>query len=293
MTERGTFFQTAESFILLDVSIVMLEQENKRGDAVNSKPDNEIIPEQEINLYEYWKVLVKRKTVFIGTFLIPLVIVIAISLLQPRSYRGQSEIINPVIPPQTIVSLLGNFDDAKKDEVFINTPGAIKSVLMTIPKKPDDRVNIILESITADAIPKAFQNLVVYISNLPDYRDEIERINKKNDLRLKGLVEARKANLIFLDQITDMMKRRKLSVDFNPADLIKKDADLSVEIINLQREKELTGTRGSLGPISITVQPSNVTITQNLIFTGAVSLFAGIFAVFFLEYIDRMKAREK
>ena len=27
--------------------------------------------------------------------------------------------------------------------------------------------------------------------------------------------------------------------------------------------------------------------------TGLLSLFAGIFVIFFLEYIDRMKAREK
>jgi hypothetical protein len=271
----------------------MLEQQQKRGDAVNSKPDSEIIPEQKINLYDYWKVLVKRKRVFIGIFLIPLVIVTAISLLQPRYYRGESEIINPVIPPQTIVSILGDFDDARKVEVFINTPGRIKSVLMTIPKKPNDRVSIILESITADAIPQALQDLDHYICNLREFREELARINRKIDMQLEGYIEAKKANLIFLDQITDMMKRRKLQVVINPADLIKKDADLSVEIMNLQRERELMGTRGSLGPISITVRPSNVTIMQNLIFTGIVSLFAGILVVFFLEYIDRMKARER
>jgi hypothetical protein len=292
-TGCGTFFQAVESFILLDGSIVMLAQEQKRGGSVNSKPDSEIIPEQGINPYDYWKVLVKRKKVFIGIFLIPLVIVTAISLLQPRYYRGESEIIRPLMPPETIVSLLGNFDDARKVEVFINTPGAIKSVLMTIPKKPNDRVNVILESTAADSIPLAFQDLIHYISNLREYREESERINKKNDLQLERLIEAKKANLIFLDQVTDMMKRRKLSVGINPADLIKQDADLSLEIMNLQREREIMGTRGLLGPISITIRPSNATITQNLIFTGIVSLLAGIFVVLFLEYMDRMKARER
>jgi hypothetical protein len=257
-------------------------------------PESEIIPEQEINLYDCWKVLVKRKTVFIGIFLIPLVIVTAISLLQPRYYRGESEIINPVIPSQTIIRLLGDFDDAKIIEVFVNAPGAIKSVLMTVPKNTNDRVNIVLESNTADAIPQAFQDLVHYISNVREYREEIERINKKNDLQLVGLIEAKKANLIFLDQITDLLKKRKISfIGINPADLIRTDADLSVEIMNLQREKEITGKRKSLGPISITMRPSNVMITQNLILTTIVSLFAGILVVFFLEYIDRMKARER
>jgi hypothetical protein len=260
---------------------------------VNSKPDHEIIPEQEINLYDYWKVLVKRKKVLIGTFLIPLVIVTAISLLQPRYYRGESEIVKPPMPPEAIVSLLGNFDDARKVEAFINTPGAIKSVLMTVPKNPNDRVRVILESTTAESIPQAFQDLAQYISSLREYREEIERINKKYDLQLERLIEARKANLIFLDQIKDMMNRRKLSVVVNPADLIKQDAELSLEIMNLQREREMMSTRGSWGPISITVQPSHVKIMQSLIFTGIVSLFAGICVVLFLEYMDRMKARER
>ena len=90
-----------------------------------------------------------------------------------------------------------------------------------------------------------------------------------------------------------MMKRRKLSVGINPADLIRKDADLSLEIMNLQREKEIKDKKESLGPISITTLPSKVTIMQNLMFTGIISLFAGIFVVFILEYIDRMKARKR
>lgn len=258
---------------------------------MNSKPESEIIPEEECNLHDYWKVLVKRKKVFFGISLSLFVIVAAVCLLQPRHYRGESEIIKPPLPSETIVSLLGNFDDIKNTEIFITTPGVIKRVSLSIPKKANDRVNIVLESNTADAIPQAFQDLVHYICNLREYREEMERINKKNDLQLEGLIEAKKANLIFLDQITDMMKKRKQSVGINPADLIKKDADLSVEIMKLQHEKEITDTRGSLGPISITKQPSSSTIKQILIYTGIASLFTGIFVVFLLEYIDRMKAR--
>jgi hypothetical protein len=266
----------------------------EEGDPVNSNPKCEYKQEEEINLYYYWKVLVKRKTVFIVIFLFPLVIATAFSLLQPRYYRGESEIIYPVIPPQTIVNLLGDFDDAKKDEVFITTPGAIRSVLLSTPKKPNDKVNIILESKTSDVIPQAFQDFDHYLCNLREFKEGIARINKKNEMQLEWLLEAKKANLIYLDQITEMIKKRKMPLAvINPADLIKKDADLSLEIMNLQQEREIMGTRGSLGPISITVLPSNSTIKQILIFTGIVGLFTGLFVVFFLEYIDRMKANEK
>jgi hypothetical protein len=262
---------------------------------VNNKPKSEIIPEQEINLYAYWKVLVKRRKVFIGIFLIPLVIITAVSLLEPRYYRSESTIINPVIPPQTIVSLLGNFDDAKIVEVFVNAPGAIKSVGMSIPKQPNDRLNIILESNTVDLIPQAFQDLDHYIRTLREFREETSRKNEKIDLQLERLIEAKKLNLFFLDQITDQIKKRKIMFPaINPADLMKKDADLSLEIMNLQREKVITGTRGSFGPISITKLPTNSYILNRIISVGILSLFTGIFVVFFLlDYIDRMKALEK
>ena len=159
-------------------------------------------------------------------------------------------------------------------------------------------------------------------------------------MKLPQLINAREANLVFLNQITDMMKKRQLSIiNINPSDIVRKDADLSLEIMNLQQEKtdlvkirkkSITGvnpddlikkdadlflkirnirqvktdimkkkeldvkvTAGILGPPSITKQPSNSRIKQIIMITGLLSLFTGIFVVFFLEYIDRMKAREK
>ena len=57
-------------------------------------------------------------------------------------------------------------------------------------------------------------------------------------MKIKNLIEVRKANLIFLNDMSDMIKKRKLPfIYINPADLIRKDGDLSLEIINLQQEK--------------------------------------------------------
>ena len=78
-----------------------------------------------------------------------------------------------------IVTLLGDIDDAKKVEIFTNNPDAIESVLISVPKKSTDKVNISLESATADVIPQAFQDLDRYISNMREFKEEIARINKK------------------------------------------------------------------------------------------------------------------
>jgi len=269
---------------------------------VNTKSENEINSEEEINLYDYWKVLVKRKKILIGIFLIPLVIVTIISFSAPRYYRGEAEIsypvspISPISPVPTvspaanIVKLIGVIDETKKVKIFTKNSDAIKNVSVSLTKGSADKVTILVDAKTADIIPQAFKGIVDYISNMPEIKEENAKIKEENNLKMKHLIEAKKENLIFLDQITDMMKKRQISfISVNPADLIKKDADLSLEIMNLQK---IGVNFGLLGPLSISVQPSNSQIKQRIVVAGLLSLFACILGVFFLEYLDRMKARK-
>jgi len=82
---------------------------------------------------------------------------------------------------------------------------------------------------------------------------------------------------------------------------LERIGDLSLEIKNLEqakadalKKKELNVKVdvGILGPPAITKQPTNAQIKQIIIITGILSLLAAVFVVFFLDYIERMKARE-
>jgi|GEM_PF-3368802 len=281
---------------------------NKKEESVvdSSRSSFEVIQDEEINLYDYWKVVVKRKKILIGIFLIPLVIVAIVSLSLPRYYRGEIEInyrvspvslvspLSPVSPilPANIGDLVGNIDDAKKVEIFTNYAEAIRGASVLLAKKSTDKLNIVVEAKTADIIPQAFNDIFNYISNIPEIKKEVARIKEETDLKINKLIEAKKVNLLFLNQITDMMKKRQITViSINPSDLINKDATLSLEIMTLQRANVEVGT---LGPFSvISKQPSSSQIKKWIIITCLLSFLTGIFAVFFLEYIDRIKAREK
>src|SRR5450759_2699154 len=121
---------------------------------MNIEPKSAIIAEEEINLYDYWKVLIKRKKIFTGIFLVPLVTVTIISLIQPRYYRGESEITNPVIPARDIVNLVGAIDATQKTKIFTHNPDTIKSVSISLPNtslpsKTDDNVMIVIDVKTA------------------------------------------------------------------------------------------------------------------------------------------------
>lgn len=267
---------------------------------MDSKPENKITSEEEISLYDYWKVFVKRKKVLISIFLVPLVIATIAGLNLPRHYRGESEISNTVLPANDISNLIKDIDDTKKNKIFKNNPGAIISVSSSLPTKSANKANIIVEAKTEDIIPQAIKDIYDYISNSSEFKQRLSRIKEDTDFKIKKLMEAKEANRIFLNQITNIMKKKRQPLvvftinpaDFitiNPADVIKKDADLSLEIMNLQNVKM---TVGKIGPPSITKQPPDSRIRQIIIMTGMLSLAAGMFIVLFLDYIERMKARD-
>lgn len=53
---------------------------------------------------------------------------------------------------------------------------------------------------------------------------KLDRLIEETDFKIKKIKEAREANLIFLNELSDMIKKRKITiVNFNPADLVRKD----------------------------------------------------------------------
>lgn len=265
------------------------------------KPAKETIAAGETHLYDYWKVLVKRKKIFLSIFFIPLILVIIISLLMPRYYRGEFEITNILLSATDVASLMGNMDDAQKLKIFANNFAVIKGVTISIPKKSTNKVNIIIESKTADVIPQASQDIFNYFNSLPQNQEKIARMMEDIDIKLVQIEEMKKANLMFLNQITDIIKKRQsVNIQINPADLIKRDYDLSIEVDELKRGKKemikkigLNIMAGKMSPLSIAKQPSSTKIKQIIIIICMLSFLTGIFVVFFLDYIQRMQAREK
>lgn len=278
---------------------------------MNINQEDKIISQNEINLYDYWKVLVKRKKLLLGIFFVPLIMAIIIISIIPSYYRGESEITNLIIPASSLVNIVGNIDNAKKNKIFINNSNTIKSVLISIPQKSTDKVKITINAKNTDIISQSFKDLFDYINNLPEIKVAVTTIQADNDLnekklieetdfKMQNLIEAKNANLIFLNHISDMMKKKQNSSinPINPADLIEKDADMTVKIKKLDqvkkdimKKKELNVkvNYGILGAPSITKQPPSSQVKQVMIIVVILSLITSLFVVFFLDYIDRMK----
>jgi len=274
---------------------------------MSMRPQNEVISE-EASLYDYWQVLKKRKRIFLSIFLIPTVATIVIGLNLPRYYRAECEITGmSMLTAPGVAGQISGIARTEKAKIFSNRAQAIKSVFVSFPQKSTDRLNIVAEAKTEGTAEQALRDVFHHIETLPEIRSTIEKMQKEQvlkrekflqetDVQIGVLTNMKKENLIFLDQVKAMIKDKRLSVlSYNPADLIRKDADLSIEINKLQQAKRdatvkqaVNITLGILGPPSITRHPSNAQIRRVMVFVALLSLFVALVVIFFLEYLEKM-----
>ena len=191
------------------------------------------------------------------------------------------------LPAPNIVNFIGDIDDTKKNKMFANHSGAIESVVISVSKTSNDKISTILKTKTPDIIPQAFKELFDYINTLPEIKKEISKKQEENDFKIRKAKEVKAANLIFLEDMTEMIKKRQLPfITINPADLVKKDADLEFEIMSLENVKI---PDSKLAPPLIIEQPTGAQRVQIIIITGILSLLTVMLGVFLFEYMERMK----
>lgn len=246
------------------------------------------------NIYDYWKIVIKRKKIFLGVFLAPIIIAIIIASIMPRYYKGECDIAKTVVPAQELVKLIGNIDETKKEKIFKASSKFIKNIQIKTSQQSSDTIHMTIEARAANAIPQYFKDLFAYVNKIPEITDVITKTNEDNDFKIKKMKEMKKANLVFLDQITDMMKKRQLTALLvNPADLIELDADLSKEIKFLEQSKSTMPEKMSVGTLKlVSIQkPSKQHVIQIIIVTAIISFMAAIALVFFLNYLESIVLR--
>ncbi|BCB96345.1 hypothetical protein JZK55_12670 [Dissulfurispira thermophila] len=96
--------------------------------------------EDEINLYDYWKVIVKRKSLIIGLFLVVTVASSIISLLMPKIYRGEVVLKLPAITSKELLSVIGKIDAEKVKNILPTTHHLIADVKLNALKDSADKL---------------------------------------------------------------------------------------------------------------------------------------------------------
>ena len=282
--------------------------------------------EDEINLYDYWKVIVRRKRLIIGLFLVAILVSAVISLLMPKIYRGEVTLKLPAITAKELIAkellgVIGKLDAEKIKSILPKTHHLIADVKLNALKDSTDKLQLIIEAKNTDALPQAATEFVEYLNDIPLIKEPVEREKREKEKvarakarekekvakRLKDIPRLikNKSDLIkeynsFAKMYDRKLERGELSIiNLVPADFKQRAMDLDNERRSLVEEakeykeakEEMENITGVLlaGNPYISRNPVKPTIKKNITIAGITSLFSGIFLAFFLEYIKKLK----
>jgi len=270
---------------------------------------NAPIYEEEIDLYDYWKVIVKRKKFIIGLFAVSVISAGVISFLMPKIYRGEiilrlvateqmsatREQLPTQIPTPTakeIVSVIGKINQEKMEFILPETHKSMTKIELNDLKDTTDKLTVTIEAKNTKDISDTVSEFVQYINNHPLVKKPVEQQKERLKKQLEEVSKAIFSSKAFPKAYEMLLKEGKLiPVGFNPVDFNRKLVDLEMEKIVLEQNiKNLTGIE-VVGQPYISKKPVKPRIKMNIFLAGTVSLFAGVFIVFFTESIEKIKNR--
>lgn len=260
----------------------------------------------EVNLYDLWRIMVKRKKLLIVLFLTAIVLTAIVSSLMPKIYRGEAllnilqyeampEKEKEIIDAKEIVDMIGTVDREKRAKILPRTNIAVTDIKVKALKESKDKILVFIDAKNADDIPDALSEFVDYLNNFQIVKLTVTQEKEKLLKRSSELSEVIQSSAGLSDTYRTLLKNGKLlPVGFNPLDLTKRISDIKVEKLIVDQRLQ----RLNAGGIEIAKQPYinskpvKPKIMLNVVLAGLTSILFGFLIVFFSHYMDRIKERE-
>ena len=258
--------------------------------------------EDEINLYDYWKVIAKRKKLIIGLFIISIISAVAISLLMPKIYRGEAalrlptkELTTKELTTKELFDIIGKLDRGKIEVIFPKTYHLVSDIKLNTIEGSTDKFRVIIEAKKTEDFPAILSEFVEHINNNPlikrHVEDAKERLLKQSEELLLNIKTSRELAKTYE---TLLKKGVLIPIGFNPVDLYKGISNLEIEKILVQQAiRNLNKGVEIVRQLYVSENPVKPKTTINIALAGIVSLFAGIFIAFFVEYINKIKRQKE
>lgn len=250
----------------------------------------------EINLYELWQVIMKRKILVIGLFLIIVFLSAIYSFLSPNIYRGYAvfNIITAkeIATSKEIVDFLGNVDREKRKIILPKTYPSVKDVKITTLKDSNNKIRVTIDSKKVNDIPQAISEVHDYLNNI-----DIVKMNTKQSKEILLQQSAELSELIksapdLLATYHKLFQAGKLStMGFNPIEVSKAVIAIKIELLSVEQallKLNSGGIEMAMQPY-VSSKPVNPKILMNIILAGISSILLGIFLAVFIEYIGNIK----
>jgi len=268
----------------------------------------------EINLYDLWKVIVKRKKLIIGIFIVSVISTAIISFLMPDIYRGEAgllvvldperiggkeitgqEITGKEITCKEIIDLIGNVDREKRLSIVPKSYPNVNDLKFKALKDSRNKIIVTIDAKKIDDIPKALLEAMEYLNNMEMIKSETKR---EKDILLKKSAELSdiiKSSPDLLSTYHRLFRAGIIStIGFNPIEVNKKISNIKVELLLIEQQL----SRLNKGGVEIAAQPyvSKHPISPkkllNIIAAGIFSLVLGVFLAIFIEYVGNIKNKK-
>jgi len=253
----------------------------------------------EINLYDLWKVIAKRKILIIWLFIVVVVSTAIGSFLMPDIYRGEAGLIinlsSEIITAKEITDLIGKIDDEKMLRIVPKSYSSVTHIEFNAIKDSKDKIIVTIDARRIDDILKALSEVVAYLNSMEIIKSTVSRYKAiliKQSAELSDLI---KSSPDLLATYNKLFRAGKLStIGFNPVEVNKKIVEIKVELLSIEQRL----SRLNNGGIEIAAQPyiSNRPVSPrillNVVAAGILSLFLGVFLAVFIEYIGNIKNKK-
>ena len=259
--------------------------------------------EDEINLYDYWKVIVKRKRLIIGLFVIAILASAIISFLMPKIYRGEvilklptkeltsKELTSKELTSKELLSIIGKIDVEKIKKFLPTTHHLITNIKLNALKDSTDKLQLIIEAKNKDIISTAIIEFAAYLNNLPLINRSVEEERQRLLMQSEELSKVIKDSEEFAEIHKKLLREGKLILlGFNPVEISKRMSDLKIEKLGVEQSLQRPKSVEIIEKPYILKNPVKPSIKKNIALAGTISLFIGIFLAFFMEYIEKMRS---
>jgi capsular polysaccharide biosynthesis protein len=255
--------------------------------------------DDEINLYDFWKVIAKRKILIVGLFIVIVGLTAIVNFRMPDIYRGEAGLLvilkSEEITAKEITDLIGNVDHEKRLIIMPKSYPHVKDLKFKTIKDSKNKIIVTIDAKKIDDIPKALLEAMEYLNNMDIIKSETKR---EKDILLKKSAELSdiiKSSQDLLPTYHRLFRAGKIfTIGFNPIDVNKKIIDIKIELLTVKQQL----SRLNNGGIEIAAQPyiSNHPVNPkrllNVVIAGICSLLLGIFLVVFIEYIGNIKNKK-
>jgi capsular polysaccharide biosynthesis protein len=255
--------------------------------------------DDEINLYDFWKIIAKRKILIIGLFIVIVVSTAIASFRMPDIYRGEAGLViilnSEIIKAKEITDLIGNIDREKQLSIVPKTCNSVNNIKLNAMRDSKNKMVVIVDAKKIDDIPKALSEIVVYLNNMDIIKSAVSRdkaILLKQSTELSDLI---KSSPDLLTTYNKLFSAGKLTtVGFNPIEINKKIVETKIELLGIEQQL----SRLNKGGIEIAAQlyisnkPVSPKILRNVVAAGICSLLLGVFLAIFIEYIGNIKNKK-